>query len=971
MNCPYLIPPALNCYILKIMRRKPKKKATRSGVRRTPETGFSDRRLLSDVDYLEGLLGRVISEQGGKELIGKVDQLRKICLELKESYSPERERALLGLIEKLDLPAATQILSAFDISFNLLNVAEENFAMQRRRDEEKLRGIVEGSLGAFFAEARRRKIPLNAILEEIGKMEIRPVITAHPTEAKRQTILEKYRKIYLLIFKKENPVWTPREKNRIAQEILSEITKLWQTGDIHLERPTVHEEVQNGLFYFKETFYPIIPRLYAEVKEQIRMIDPGFSGHIPPFLTFGSWIGGDRDGNPAVTSDTTLWALRAQKELILDLYRHSVQELIVSLSPSRYLAPISEALHESIEKDAKIAPLLAERFWKRNPHEPYRQKLGFVLERLTATQQTLETRLGGTPTQGPAAEMPPYGACGEFLADLEMIQQSLLENRGERLANLEVEALLVRTRVFGFHLAKLDIRQEASRHRRALAEIFRKTGIEDRFEERSEPERVEILTRELLTPRPLLPYGLILSPENQEILETFRAMRRIRDNLPEGLGSYIISMTANASDVLSILLLAKQFGLCASQPSGEASGLDVAPLFETVSHLRGSADVMTSLFENPAYRRHLEERGQSQEVMLGYSDSSKDAGILSANWELYKTQRSLSEISQSHHIRLMLFHGRGGTVGRGGGPTHRAILAQPKGTVLGRTKITEQGEVISSKYANQGTALHNLELLAAGVLQASVPALERPRGGPGIRSSDEARWDKGMEELSEIARRIYREAYGERLYLYFREATPTAEIALMNIGSRPSYRAGGERLEGLRAIPWSFGWTQSRHLFGGWYPVGSTFEAFIRTDSRRRLRLLSEMYRKWPFFYNLIDNIQMTLAKANMHIAEDYSQLVKDPLLREETLGKIREEYDRTVRALLKLTGTREILANDPGLKRSIHLRDPFIDPINYIQVNLIQKLRHNPPPPPERETLIHAILLSINCIATGMRNTG
>ncbi|HET6371136.1 MAG TPA: phosphoenolpyruvate carboxylase, partial [Nitrospiria bacterium] len=400
------------------MRRKTKKKAVRAAVRHPIVPEHSDTRLISDVDYLEGLLGQVISEQGGRELFQKVDQLRKTCLELKERYSPDREKTLLEMIEKLDLPASTQIVSAFDISFNLLNVAEENFAMQKRRDEEKSRGIVEGSLGAFFAVARRRKIPLDAILEQIMEMEIRPVITAHPTEAKRQTILEKYRKIYLLIFKKENPVWTPREKNRIAQEILSEITKLWQTGDIHLERPTVHEEIQNGLFYFKETFYPIIPRLYAEVKEQIRMIDPGFSGTVPAFLTFGSWIGGDRDGNPAVTSETTLLALRAQKDLIFDLYRRSVQELIVSLSPSRHLAPISKALHESIEKEAGIAPLLAERFRKRNPHEPYRQKLGFVLERLIATQQSLEIKLDGTPPIGPAAEMPPYDACEEFLDDL-------------------------------------------------------------------------------------------------------------------------------------------------------------------------------------------------------------------------------------------------------------------------------------------------------------------------------------------------------------------------------------------------------------------------------------------------------------------------------------------------------------------------------------------------------------------------
>jgi phosphoenolpyruvate carboxylase len=926
-----------------------------------------DRSLFSDLDYLERLLDIVTAEQGGKELLDRIARLRKLCLDLKESFNPEKERSLLGLIEKLDLPTAIQIVSAFDLSFNLLNVAEENFAMQLRREEERGKGVIEGSLAAFFSEAASRRLSAKAILSQMESMQIRPVITAHPTEAKRQTILEKYRKIYLLIFKKQNPLWTPRERERLEREILSEITKLWQTGDIHLERPTVREEVQNGLFYFKETLYPVLPRLYAEIREQIRRIDPAFSGHLPPLITFGSWIGGDRDGNPAVTIETTLWTLRAQKNLIFDLYRKSVQDLIVSLSPSRYLVPISKELHESIGEDARRAPPLAERLYRRNPHESYRQKLGFVLDRLIATQNTLEIRLGGAAISSDQSEMPPYESPAEFLDDLDLIQKSLGENRGGRPAALEVEALWVRARVFGFHLAHLDIRQEASRHRRALAEIFRVSRVDDRFEERTEAEKVEAITRELLGPRPLLPFNASLSPESREILETFAAIRRIKDALAEGLGSYIISMTSEASDVLTVLLLAKQYGLCSS---ANPSVLDVVPLFENVPTLRSSASLMGSLFANPAYRTHLEERGMSQEVMLGYSDSGKDAGILSANWELYKAQMHLSEEASRHGARLMLFHGRGGTVGRGGGPTHRAILSQPKGTVQGRIKITEQGEVISSKYANQGTALHHLELLVAGVLKASLPSVEERHGSRRSRAK-KARWEETMEEISSIAYRLYRERYGGALYRYFREATPIAEIALMNIGSRPAYRSGGERLEELRAIPWSFGWTQSRHLFGGWFPLGSAFEAFIKPDPKGRVGLLREMYRDWPFFYNLIDNILMTVAKANMHIAEDYSRLVRDSTLREEIFEDIREEFERTVRVLLKVTGTRTILDNDPALQRSIRLRDPFLDPINYIQVNLIQKLRGSPPPPPEREELIHAILLTINCIATGLRNTG
>jgi len=947
-------------------RRDPNRFPKKEQRVRESHAGLGDERLMLDVDYLEGLLSLILFEQGGRELLSIVERLRKICLELKREYHPRKERVLLGLIERLDLQTTAQIVSAFDISFNLLNVAEENFAMQQRRDEEKSHGFVEGSLGAFFAEARQRNLSSKTLLEQMSRMQIRPVITAHPTEAKRQTILEKYRKIYLSIFKKENPVWTAREKERLAQEILSEINKLWQTGDIHLERPTVEEEVRNGLFYFRETFYPVVPKLYMELREQIRKIDPAFTGHIPPFLTFGSWIGGDRDGNPQVTAQTTLWTLRAQKDLILDLYQASVQELIVSLSLSQYLVPISKGLHDSIDQDRSVSPAFAEKLRRRNPHEPYRQKLGFILSRLRATQQSLTIKLGGTG--GASSEMPPFDSPAEFLRDLELIQESLRQNRGGRPADVEVEALWVQAQVFGFHLAKLDIRQEAPRHQRVISEIFRRTGIEERFDRKSEPQRVQLLTRELLSPRPLLPYGMVLSPENQETLETFRVIRQVCNALPGGLGSYIVSMTAGASDILCVLLLAKEFGLYASQGR---SLLDVVPLFETAGHLAQSSEILTTLFKNPAYQQHLEERGRNQEVMLGYSDSSKDAGLLSANWELYKAQKVLSEAARAHTVQLMLFHGRGGTVGRGGGPTHRAILSQPQGTIQGRIKITEQGEVISSKYANQGTALHHLELLVTGILRASTSVPERGPARLEPRALREQSWEESMEEVSAIAYRLYREEYSESLYRYFREATPIAEIAMMNIGSRPVYRSGEERLEDLRAIPWNFGWTQNRHLFGGWFPLGSAFETFIASDPKHRLHLLSEMYRKWPFFYNLIDNILMTLAKANMHIAGDYARLVGDPLLREPIFKRIRVEYDRTVRVLLKLTGTRVLLDNDPGLQRSIRLRDPFIDPINYIQVNLIQKLRGTPPSPPEREKLIHSILLSINCIAAGMRNTG
>ena len=927
---------------------------------------FNDQRLVSDVEYLEDLLGLVISEQGGKELRARVEQLRKLCLELEANYTLKKEKALLKIIQKFDLSTAIHIVSAFELSFTLLNIAEENFAMQKRRALERDLDFLEGSLEAFFAEIKRKKIPIQRVLKQIGKMHVRPVITAHPTEAKRQTVLEKHRKIYLLILKKENPLWTPREKEQIAQNILNEISKLWQTGDIHLVRPTVEEEVKNGLFFFKETFFPVIPGLYEKIRKQIQQRDPTFIGHLPAFLSFGSWIGGDRDGNPSVSAETTLWTLRAQKELVFNLYRETIQNLIMSLSPSNLLVSVSEDLRQSLKSDAQMAPVLADQIHQRNPYEPYRQKLGFILCRLGATENSLETRLGGDPGAVEETEIPPYPSPDDFVADLECIQKSLRENRGARPADLEVDALLINARVFGFHLARLDIRQDASWHRRTLAEIFQNIGIDHQFEKRSEEEKVKRLTQELLNPRPLLAYDLTLTPENQEVLETFRAIRKMVDVLPEGLGAYVISMTEGVSDVLTVLLLAKQFGLCLSS---DPSKLDTVPLFETLSSLQKADQIMNALYQNPAYQKHLEERGKAQEVMLGYSDSTKDAGILSSSWELYKTQKALSESARHQGVHLILFHGRGGAISRGGGPTRRAILAQPKETVRGRIKITEQGEVISSRYANQGTALHHLELLVTGVLQASISSDEPNRSFPKTRSSKEEHWEKVMDEISKISYGLYKERCEAKLYRYFKEATPVTEIARMKIGSRPAFRSGEDRFEDLRAIPWNFGWTQSRHLFGGWFPLGSTFEAYLHPSPKKRLALLTEMYRQWPFFYNLIDNVSMTLAKSNMHIAEAYAHLVEDGRLRNEIFGEIRGEYNRTLQILKKITGTQEVLDNDPGLKRSIQLRNPFIDPINYLQVNLLKKLRSGSRA--ERKKLIHAVLMTINCIASGMRNTG
>lgn len=910
--------------------------------------------LANNIAYLEGLLRTVLFEQGGAALPRLFDQFRDICLKLRDQYDPGLEKKFFGMIEALDLPTCTQLVSAFDLSFNLLNVAEENEGMRRLREQERRGRPIEGTLSDYF-----HKQGTDAVARRLGAMRIMPVMTAHPTEAKRQTVLEKYRSIYLMVFRREDPRWTPQEQTEITEGLLNEITLLWQTGEIHLDKPTVQEEVQNGLFYFRETFYHVIPKLYGRLQSALRAAKPDAEVVVPPFLQFGSWMGGDRDGNPSVTAQETEASALARKDLILQLYTESLDRLIISLSPSSLRNAASDALMVSIREDAAQFPEAAPPLLARNPYEPYRQKLSLMKLKLAATRVEIDQRV----IQGlslSAATWRGYRSAEAFCDDLLRIRESLRGHGGARPAAFEVDTLLFQVNVFGFHLARMDIRQEARRHQKALDEIFARLGVHADYLARSEDEKVALLTQELRSLRPLIPPTLALEPENQEVLLTFRVLRKIKEGLsPAAVGSYIISMAAGAADVLTVQLLAKEAGLGGEE--GEC-GLDIAPLFETIPDLQSAPETLSRLFQNEAYRAHLARRSREQEVMLGYSDSSKHAGIFTASWALYKTQKVLSEMAAAHGVDLVLFHGRGGTVGRGGGPTHGAILAQPPGTVGGKIKITEQGEVISSKYANQGTALRHLELLVTGVLKATHRQTARTY----------RKYEAAFEEISKIAYPLYRELIGAAdLYRYFQEATPITEIGFLNMGSRPAYRHGIKSLEEMRAIPWIFSWTQSRHLLGGWFPLGSAFKTFLEKNPSANDALLSEMYARWPFFNDLIDNIQMTLAKADMHIARHYADLVSDPALGRRVFGQIKREHDLTVEMLKTITGRSRILDCDPDLQRSIRDRNPFINPINYIQVNLIRKLRTGEFPPKEKKELIHAILLTINCIATGMRNTG
>ena len=923
------------------------------------EQHLDDSRLQSDIQYLEDALSEVIREQEGGELFHLIEEFENACKRIKDQYDPSIEEFLLRESGKLNLPTSSKLTQAFALYFYLLNTAEENFGMQQRREIQRQQGRLQGSFEDCLARLKDKGVDRQTILGIINDLSIEPVMTAHPTEAKRLTILKKYRKIYLTIFKKENPIWTPEEKALLRQDIINEIQKLWQTGDIFLERPTVQEEIANGLHYFRESFYPVIPKLYFSLKRAMERFYPDNELYLPPFLKFGSWIGGDRDGNPNVTPDLTRWALKAQKDLILSLYIQSVYELTGSLSQSTTRVNVSAELLASIEIDAANMPDIGQRVIDRNPYEPYRQKLSFIKIRLEKTRDANNADLLSQVAHSERLYQKP----SEFLDDLRIIRRSLKENKGSKTAEIEIDALIKRVEVFDFRLVRLDIREEASKHTRAICEIFQRLGIYLDFSDLSEEEKIRVLTTEIENRRPLIYEGMNLSPECIRTVETFRVIKWARENIsPEAINTYIISMTHEISDILTVLLLAKETGLYRG-----LAGIDIVPLFETIDDLRRSGEIMDELFSLPVYRKYLEQRGDLQEIMLGYSDSNKDGGILTSGWELYKAQKTLRDVAQKHGIRLRLFHGKGGTVGRGGGPTHKAILAQPPGTIQCNIKITEQGEVISSKYANQGTALHNLELLVAGVMEASTPAFHKE-----IETLDD-KYTPVLDELSGIAYKLYRELVDDPdFYTFFMHATPISEIGLAKIGSRPAKRKEQSwKIEDLRAIPWVFSWTQSRYMLPAWYPIGTTFKRFIARDQEAHSNLLKEMYQKWPFFENLLDNIQMTMAKADMNIAHLYSHLVPDEAIRDRIFDTMKREFELSREMILLITGQKNLLDNDPWLKRSIRLRNPFMDPINYIQVNLLKQLRETEVNAVKKKDLTDTVLLTISCIAAGMRNTG
>ncbi|MFQ5901943.1 MAG: phosphoenolpyruvate carboxylase, partial [Thermodesulfobacteriota bacterium] len=608
---------------------------------------------------------------------------------------------------------------------------------------------------------------------------------------------------------------------------------------------------------------------------------------------------------------------------MLSLYIDSISGLISSQSISDHLALISNSFNESLKKDAEELPDIANSIFGRNPHEPFRQKLGFIKKKLEWAREGVERG---------------YSRAEEFIKDLQIIKKGLKDGGGRVIASLDIKPLIRRVEVFGFHLAKLDIRQHKDVHNRVLIDILDRAGIMDkeRYTTLSEEEKVSLLDKLVIDDPPIRLDTLSLSDETKELIKTLHEIKRAGEDMgKDALGSYIVSMTHSACDILELLVIFKGVGLYSIFKQGWYALVDIAPLFETITDLEKSYAILKRLFETRGYKKYLEARGNIQEVMLGYSDSCKDGGILTASWELYMAQKTLSSLADNMGITLKLFHGKGGTVGRGGGPTHRAVLAQPAGTVNGKMKFTEQGEVISTKYANQGAAIHNLDLLVAGVLEASLPYFEKRQ------ASAYEEFEDIFKEISSYAYKVYRDMVDDPdFYEYYYQATPISELELVKIGSRPVYREKGRSIETLRAIPWVFSWNQSRHIIPGWYPTGSAIKRFIDKNRDGGEHILKRMYKEWPFFRNLLDNIQMVLAKTDMVIAKSYSMLVVNDSVREKIFNRFENEYNLTVDLVLKITDQKRLLEGDPLLRDSIDLRRPLIDSANYIQVEVLDRLR-------------------------------
>jgi phosphoenolpyruvate carboxylase len=904
----------------------------------TDDPELKERPLRRDVRSLGRLLGIVIREQAGTEIYAAEEQLRQLAIRHreqeknipKECTNLATDEALLdemtALVKHMDLERSHQIVKAFAAFFELTNLAEANHRRRRNRAAQLTRHQEKpGLLRATLRRMRDNGISRQQALDWLGQVEVVPVFTAHPTEVARRVMRYKRRRIARLLERLDHLPLVDAEADQVQEAILAEITALWQSDEVRRRTPKVEDEIAMGLDHYPEALLPAIPQLYQEIAAAFREIygEEIEPGELPTVVRFGSWVGGDRDGNPFVTPEATGEALRRSRELILTVYFEHLEQLRRILTPSLARIGTDRQLRSHLERLGREFPRAAAEVDKLPQGEPYRRLVGFMRCRLRAALVDLTD-----PEAYPDAEA--------FLADLAMLRASLRRQAGERLVNNYVGPLQRLVTTFGFHLHTLDLRQHTKVHLLAVEELA--GGLAGK--QATPPSRQTI-----------------------ELLETLRGVAELKKNYPpQAIKSYVISGATGAQDVLSLLWLMELGGI---EVKGNAAhnkpGIMPVPLFESIEDLRNAPDICRSLWQDPGYAPYLDSWDRWQEVMLGYSDSNKDGGMLTSSWVIYKAHRGLHQIAAEHHVRLRLFHGRGGTVGRGGGPTHRAIISQPPGAFSGAFKLTEQGEVINFKYADEALSLRNLESMVAGSLEALT------RSGL-VEDVVELAWEEAMEQLSRSAFACYRERIYENpdILTYFEQATPVREFELAKIGSRPSKRKTGNSLDDLRAIPWGFGWIQSRLFVPAWFGVGTACQAFISADASH-LALLCQMMKHFPFFFDMIRNVEMALAKVDLPLARRYAGLVADAALRARVLALLEGEFLLTRRMILQVTGQHELLETNPDLSRSLQLRNPYVDPMSLIQIELMRR-KYGGNGSPELDYVLAA---TVSGIAAGMRNTG
>ncbi len=914
------------------------------------------RPLSAHVNLVGSLLGQVIAEQGGDDMLVLVEELRGLCKDAANTNQPALREQAADRIRTLSLEQITWLLRSFTAFFHLVNQAEQQeiARINRERASHAQTTPRAESIDEAVAKIRAAGLSFDQLQEAINKLDIHPTLTAHPTEARRRSILYKQQDLGKLLTKRQRCTQTPFEQAQNHHDIHNQIRLLLGTDEVRATRPTVADEVEHGLYFVRNAIWETIPRIYQDLRRAVET-HYGQTPSLPPMLRYRSWIGSDRDGNPFVTASVTRDTFATQRRTVLELYSDELHELRRELSLSDQIKPASPRLYASIEADSAALHPDGEAY-PQYTHEPYRLKLTFMMERIMNKLDPEDTRFSGGASYDSTA----------FLDDLSLLADCLSEAGYTSLIHSSrLGKLIIRAKAFGFHLMALDVRQHSRLHEATVDELLRNAGVAANYATLPEEARVALLSAELQNPRPLLPHGILLSDEVRPVMESFEAIREAIENEPDAVGSYIVSMTHTVSDLLEVLLIAKENGLWRIENGAVVSELDIAPLFETIEDLATAEDFMEALFAHPVYQKHLAARGQFQEIMLGYSDSNKDGGYWMANWALHQAQDRLGKTCRAHGVDFRLFHGRGGTVGRGGGRANKAVLSMPTSVHNGRIRFTEQGEVISFRYALPDIARRHLEQIVNAMLQSTALRQDTP----GRHSLDDPEAQL-LGRIATLAMDAYRTlVHAPGLWSWYTSITPIAHISRLPIASRPVSRKSADKVdfESLRAIPWVFAWTQTRYLVPGWYGTGAALRAVLEEDET--LPLLQSMYRTWPFFRAVLDSAQREMSRARPEIAARYAQHTPTP--QDESFhDTIIADYEYAREAILAITGQEKLLDHAPVIQKSIRLRNPYTDVLNLLQIELLSRWQEEKQDEP-RQKLGQALFLSINGIAAAMQSTG